>query len=128
ALLGRRDHLVVEPAKEELLPRAEVGAARADRLVVRSGLAALRHHRPPVDAVVRARNRVVEVGQAEVVAVLVREDRHAAVLGLDRVVTDPEAGVSDLGAAEQVSGRARGAGVVVEGEPTGGPNAALARR
>ena len=35
---------------------------------------------------------VVEVRQAEVVAVLVREHAEAAVLGLDRVVADPDAG------------------------------------
>ena len=35
---------------------------------------------------------VVEVRQAEVVAVLVREDAEAAVLGLDGVVADPDAG------------------------------------
>ena len=33
-------------------------------------------------------------------AELVREDAEAAVLGLDGVVADPDAGVTDLGAAE----------------------------
>ena len=49
---------------------------------------------------------VVLVGQAEVVAVLVREHGQAAVLGLDRVVGDPEAGVADLHAAVLVAVRA----------------------
>ena len=35
-------------------------------------------------------------------AELVREDAEAAVLGLDGVVADPDAGVADLGAAVQV--------------------------
>ena len=43
---------------------------------------------------------VVEVGQAEVVAELVREHADAAVLGLDRVVADPVVAVADLDAAE----------------------------
>ena len=40
---------------------------------------------------------VVQVGQAEVVAELVREHADAAVLRLDRVVADPVAAVADLG-------------------------------
>ena len=57
--------------------------------------------------------RVVLVRQAEVVRVLVREHGHAAVLGLHRVVGDPEAGVADLRAAvlvERRAGRARRSG------------------
>ena len=53
---------------------------------------------------------VVVVRQAEVVAVLVDEDGDAAVLGLDRVVADPQAGVADLGAAALVASPGRSAG------------------
>ena len=103
---ARRDDLVVEPAELELVPRPEVGGTRADALVAGRRGAALGHQRPPADGVVRAARGVVVVGQAEVVAVLVREHGQAAVLGLDRVVRDPQAGGADLGAAVLVAGRA----------------------
>ena len=64
---------------------------------------ALGHQRPPLDAVLAA-SGVVVVGEAEVVAVLVGDGRQAAVLGLDRVVAGPDAGVADLGAAGGLSG------------------------
>ena len=54
-----------------------------------------RHERPEAGRVLGAAGvarRVVEVRQAEVVRVLVREHAEAAVLGLDRVVADPDAG------------------------------------
>ena len=53
------------------------------------------HERPEAGRVLRAAGvarRVVEIRQAEVVRVLVREDAEAAVLGLDGVVADPDAG------------------------------------
>ena len=68
------------------------------------------------------------VGQTEVVAVLVREDAEAAVLRLDGVVADPDAGVADLGAAGLVvagTGRARVGAVRV---PAVGPERVLALR
>ena len=63
-----------------------VRAAVAD---VRTG----RHEGPESGRVLRATRvagGVVEIRQAEVVRVLVREDAEAAVLGLDRVVADPD--------------------------------------
>ena len=68
---------------------------------------------------------VVVVRQAEVVAVLVGEDVRAAVLGLDRVVADPQAGVADLGTAALVRRRARRP-VVLEGVPAVAPDGVLA--
>jgi hypothetical protein len=66
---------------------------------------------------------VVQVGQAEVVRVLVGEDAHAAVLGLDRVVADPVAALADLDAAEQVLiGRAGLADVGVVRVPAVAPD------
>ena len=64
------------------------------------------------------------VRQAEVVAVLVREDAEAAVLRLDRVVADPQAGVADLGAADRVVRRALAG--VLEGVPAVRPDRVLA--
>ena len=67
---------------------------------------------------------VVVVRQTEVVAELVEEDAPAAVLRLDGVVADPDAGVADLGAAELVGRRAGGA--VLEGVPAVAPDRVLA--
>ncbi len=84
-----------EPAELELLPRAHVGRRVADP--VRATVAdvrARRHQRPERRVVLgaaRVPGRVVEVGQTEVVAELVREDAEAAVLRLHRVVADPDA-------------------------------------
>ncbi|MGC0409925.1 hypothetical protein RKD31_003168 [Streptomyces sp. SAI-163] len=61
-------------------------------------------------------------------AVLVRVDAESAVLRLDGVVADPDAGVADLGAAELVVGGAGGAGVGAEGVPAVGPDGVLALR
>ena len=63
------------------------------------------HERPEAGAVLAA-SGVVEVGQAEVVAELVREHADAAVLRLDGVLADPVVAVSDLDAAELVEARA----------------------
>ncbi|CAM5739221.1 hypothetical protein SALBM311S_07747 [Streptomyces alboniger] len=56
------------------------------------------------------------------------EDAQTAVLRLDGVVADPDAGVADLGAAELVVLGAGGAGVGAEGEPAVGPDRVLALR
>ncbi len=55
-------------------------------------------------------------------AVLVGVDAESAVLRLDGVVADPDAGVADLGAAELVGVRSGGAGVGAEGVPAVGPD------
>ena len=126
ALRGLHD-LVVEPAELQLVPGAQVGGAGADADVVRRGLAALRHQRPVVDAVLvrgRGAGGVVEVRQAQVVGVLVGEHAHATVLRLDRVVGDPQAGVADLGAAVRVARRALAG--VLEGLPAVRPDGVLA--
>ena len=59
-------------------------------------------------------------------AVLVGDGRQAAVLGLDRVVAGPDAGVADLGAAERVLRGAGDAGVGDEGVPAVAPDGVLA--
>ena len=66
------------------------------------------------------------VGQAEVVAVLVREHRDAAVLRLDRVVGDPQAGVADLRAAVLVERGPAGPDQVLERLPAVRPDRVLA--
>src|SRR6185436_20580369 len=66
--------------------------------------------------------RVVLVRQVEVVRELVREHANAAVLRLDRVVADPDAGAADLDAAELVVARAGGSDQVVERIPAMRPD------
>ena len=83
------------------------------------------HQRPEGGAVVAAVG-VVEVGQAEVVAELVREDAEAAVLGLGRVVTDPDAGVTELHAAELVDAGPGLAGAGGVGVPAVRPDGVVA--
>ena len=58
-----------------------------------------RHEVPEVDVGVAAAGGVVEVGQAEVVAVLVGEHADAGVLGLHDVVRELQVGAGDGGAA-----------------------------
>ena len=123
-LIGTHD-VVVEPAQLQLLPCAEVAGARTDAFVVLGRQPALRHQRPELDAVVAA-EAVVQVGQAEVVAVLVGEHADAAVLRLHRVVADPDAGVADLAAAERVVGRSAGADRGGLGVPAMRPDGVLA--
>ena len=124
--LAGDDHLVVEPAELELVPGAEVARPRSPMpCVVLGAEPALRHQGPVLVVVVAAAGGVVVVRQAEVVAVLVVEDAPAAVLRLDRVVADPDAGVADLGAADRVvrpgrSGRGR-----CEGVPAVAPDGVL---
>ena len=88
---------------------------------------AARHERPERRRVLAA-VRVVEVGQAEVVAELVREHAEAAVLRLDRVVADPEARVADLRAAELGVGGTGGAVVGRVHVPAVRPDRVLALR
>ncbi len=115
------DDLVVEPAELELLPRAHVARRGADRVLAAVEPGAAAHQGPEGGAVVAARG-VVEVGQAEVVAELVREDAEAAVLRLGGVVADPDAGVADLGAAGLVVARTRRADAVGVGVPAVRPD------
>ena len=56
----------------------------------------VRHQVPEVDVGVAAPDGVVEVGQAQVVAVLVGEDADAGVLGLHDVVGDLQVGAGDV--------------------------------
>lgn len=78
------------------MPRAPVG--RSVAASVRTAVADVRsgaHERPErrrVLGTARVPGRVAEIGQAEIVRVLVREDAEASVLGLDGVVADPDAG------------------------------------
>ena len=92
ALLALR----LQPAELEELERAEVGGRVADAVgaaVTDVGTGA--HEGPEGGVVLGAAGvagRVVEVGQTEVVAELVGEDAEPTVLGLDRVVVDPDTG------------------------------------
>src|SRR5690606_23002505 len=65
---------------------------------------------------------VVEVGQAEVVAVLVGEDAEAAVLRFGGVVADPDAAVADRHTTHRVRGRSGVAFYVGEGVRAVGPD------
>ena len=102
--------VVAEPAERQLLPPAHVHGMIADRIrrIRRPRPGA--HQRPVARAVVRSAGRVVEVGQSEIVAELVREDADAAVLGLDGVVAHPQVRAGQVVAAQQASGRS---GVVI---------------
>src|SRR5665811_1738030 len=95
------DSLIVEPAELQLLPRAEVARTGTERFA-RTVETALCHQRPVFCTVVLATRNVVVVGQAEIVTILVHEYTQAAVLRLDRVVTYPQTGIADCGAAELV--------------------------
>ena len=86
----------VGPAEHPLVPEAHV---RGHRLEDRSGVRTRAHEVPEVDVGVADTRGVVQVGQAEVVAVLVREHADARVLGLHDVVRELEVGAGDVGAA-----------------------------
>ena len=72
-----------------------------DGLEQRAGVRARAHQVPEVDVGLGRADRVVEVGQPEVVAVLVGDDADAGVLGLRGVVEDLDAGARDLVAARR---------------------------
>ncbi len=126
AVLRGQRRLVVQPAELQLVPSTEVRGAGADGVVAGCGLPALRHDRPPVHGVVRGIAGVVEVGQTEVVAVLVGDGAHAAVLGLHGVVADPQPAVGDLAAALLALCRSGHALVALVDEPAVGPDGVLA--
>ncbi len=124
-LLAGLGGVVVQPAQLELVPGVHVARQVTDGLLAGAEPGAGGHQRPETGGVVAA-GGVVLVRQAEVVAVLVGEDAEAAVLRLDGVVADPDAGVADLRAAELVVLGAGGAGVGAEGVPAVGPDRVLA--
>src|SRR5690606_9126216 len=113
--------IIVEPAELELLPSAHVAGFRADvdRAVAHPRT---RGHQRPEGGGVLAAGGVVQIGQAQIVAVLVREHAYAAVLRLDGVLADPVVAVTDLQAAEHIKVGTGGAGPVLEGVPAVAPD------
>ena len=101
--------LGAQPAEIQQLPGRQVGRVVADTFgptVADVGPGG--HERPEGRRVLGApgvARRVVHVGQAEVMGVLVGEDPEAAVLRLDGVVTEPHSGgvVRDQAAADQAT-------------------------
>ena len=83
----------VGPAEHPLVPEAHV---RRHRLEDRAAVRARAHEIPEVDVGVAGARRVVQVRQAEVVAVLVGEDADAGVLGLHDVVRDLDVRAGNL--------------------------------
>ncbi len=73
-------------------------------------------------------DRIVQIGQAEVVAELVREHADAAVLRLDRVVAHPVAAAADPETAAAVVGGTGDADVGVERVPAVAPDGVRALR
>ena len=98
-LRARDRDLVVEPAELELLPGTHVDRLRADVHGAVVAVRAARHQRPEARRVL-APGRVVQIRDAEIMGVLVREHADAAVLRLDGVVADPVVRTADLQTAE----------------------------
>ena len=126
---GRRGlgRVVVQPAQLELVPGVHVAGQVTD-LVLAGAEPGTGGHQGPEAGGVLAAGGVVVVRQTEVVAVLVGEDAEAAVLRLDGVVADPDAGVADLGAAELVAVGAGRTRVGAERVPAVRPDGVLALR
>src|SRR5690606_3752476 len=110
------EHLGVGPAEHPLAPQAHVGG---HGLEDRAGVGAAGHQVPEVDGGAARAGGVVQVGQAEVVAVLVGEDADAGVLGLHDVVGDLQVGAGHLVAARDGAG-VRPDGVGALGAAVGG--------
>ncbi|KDN84967.1 hypothetical protein KCH_34940 [Kitasatospora cheerisanensis KCTC 2395] len=99
--------VVVQPAELQLRPDVQVVRHVADLVLALAEPGARGHQGPETDRVVDALAAgVVQVRQAQVVAVLVGEHAQAAVLRLHGVVADPQAGGADRGAAQLVVVRA----------------------
>ena len=107
--------VAAEPAELELLPGAQVGRGIPDAVAATvADVGAGAHERPEAGRVLGTAGvagGVVEVRQAEVVRVLVREHAEAAVLRLDRVVADPDVDRMVRDAAGQTARRATRADV-----------------
>jgi len=114
-------HLVIQPSELEFFPGAHVAGLVADGIqaVVHPG--AGRHERPKAGAVLAA-GGVVQVRQAQVVAIFVGEYTHPAVLRLDGVFADPVAAVANLDAAIQVERGAGAPNIAGEGIPAMAPD------
>src|SRR5690606_5268956 len=113
--------VVVQPAQLELVPGGHVAGQVTDLLLAGAQPGTGGHQGPETGGVLAA-GGVVEVRQAEVVTVLVGEDAESAVLRLDGVVADPDAGLADGRAAQLVLLRTGGTGVGAERVPAVRPD------
>ena len=111
----------VRPSEHELVPRAHVVRVVTDR-VGTVGRPTRGHQGPEVRRVVVGSGRVVVVRQAEVVAVLVREHTGGTVLGLGRVVADPQLRAGHAVATQQTVLRALRADTALSGVPAVAPD------
>ena len=89
ALAAVLEHLRLQPAEHVLAPGAHVGGLGLDQF---AAVRADRHDVPEADVAVGGRaDGVVQIGQTEVVPVLVGDHADPGVLGLSGVVEDPDA-------------------------------------